>query len=323
MTKALNHYFPVLDDGFCALKGFMGTDDEIEQAARVSYGKGTRKVSDTKNLLRYLLRHHHTTPFEMGELKFHIRAPIYVIRQWHRHRTWSYNEYSGRYSEMIDSMEKTAPDKWRGQSGSNKQGSEGFLPLDDFELRDEEDHPDGGPAFTRYDGGKTLSEDEQELQENLTYHYQRRLESGVAKEQARKDLPVSNYTEMYAKVDLKNLFGFLRLRCDSQAQWEIRQYANIMAGAVQQLFPISFEAWYDYHYMASSFTRLDKLMLNFHMRELEEGLHREGMSYDAYAEEIGMGKRELAEFWDKLTPPDEQDFSLDFSKEYQIGKKNG
>jgi thymidylate synthase (FAD) len=296
MTKVLNHYFPVLDDGFCALKGFMGTDDEIEQAARVSYGKGTRQVSDTKNLLRYLLRHHHTTPFEMGELKFHIRAPIYVIRQWHRHRTWSYNEYSGRYSEMIDSMEKTDPSKWREQSGSNKQGSDGFLSESEF--------------------GSILSHEESSLHEDMTKIYQRRLAEGVAKEQARKDLPVSNYTEMYAKVDLKNLFGFLRLRCDSHAQWEIRQYANIMAGAVEQLFPISFEAWYDYHYMASSFTRLDKLMLQIHMDSHLQRIPLDDGDYEGYAEEIGMGKRELAEFWDKLNPPDEQDFSLDFSKEY-------
>lgn len=297
MTKTLNHYFPVLDDGFCALKGFMGNDDEIEQAARVSYGKGTRKTSDTRNLLRFLLRHHHTTPFEMGEVKFHIRAPIYVIRQWHRHRTWSYNEYSGRYSEMIDSMEKTHADKWREQSGSNKQGSGGFL--DPFQ-------------------GQHLSESEAFLHGDMTKVYQDRLTQGVAKEQARKDLPVSNYTEMYAKVDLKNLFGFLRLRCDSQAQWEIRQYANIMAGAVQELFPISFEAWYDYHYTASSFTRLDKLMLEFYMKEISETLHRENHSYEDYAKEIGMGKRELTEFWNKILPVEDQDFSLDFSKTYEI-----
>lgn len=303
MTQALNHYFSVLDDGFCALKGFMGTDDEIEQAARVSYGKGTRKVSDTRNLLRYLLRHHHTTPFEMGELKFHIRAPIYVIRQWHRHRTWSYNEYSGRYSEMIDSMEKTDPSRWRLQSGSNKQGSDGFLKSQGNTFE-----PDGG----------TLSRQESNLHEDIREVYQDRLDAGVAKEQARKDLPVSNYTEMYAKVDLKNLFGFLRLRCDSHAQWEIRQYANIMAGAVKELFPISFEAWYDYHYTASSFTRLDKLMLDFHMKEITENLHRESRGHDDYAEEIGMGKRELDEFWQKIEPVEPQDFSLNFNNTYEV-----
>lgn len=302
MSKALDHYFPVLDDGFCALKGFMGTDDEIEQAARVSYGKGTRKVSDTRNLLRYLLRHHHTTPFEMGELKFHIRAPIYVIRQWHRHRTWSYNEYSGRYSEMIDSMEKTDPARWRSQSKSNKQGSGDFLLSKD--------------PSSAYDG-QYFSSAESSLHNEMTSIYQERLAQGVAKEQARKDLPVSNYTEMYAKVDLKNLFGFLRLRCDSHAQWEIRQYANIMAGAVQELFPLSFEAWYDYHYTSSNLTRLDKLMLKFEMNAIRSG-NEEGVDYEGYAEQIGMGKRELNEFWDKINPVDDQDFTLNFNEEYKI-----
>mgnify|MGYP003642075857 CR=1 FL=1 len=303
LTDPLNHYFPVLDDGFIALKGSMGSDEEIEQAARVSYGKGTRKVSDTRNLLRFLLRHHHTTPFEMGELKFHLRAPIYVIRQWHRHRTWSYNEYSGRYSEMIDSMEKTDPAKWRLQSGSNKQGSDGFLSVENS-------------SELEFDGGQALSEDEGYLQSNITYQYQKRLKAGVAKEQARKDLPVSNYTEMYAKVDLKNLFGFLRLRCDSHAQWEIRQYANVMAGVVQQLFPISFEAWYDYHYTSSNLTRLDKILLYYYIGTVADIVDVEKIG--AYATSIGMGKRELDEFWQKIKPAENQDFTLDFSKTYDM-----
>jgi thymidylate synthase (FAD) len=302
MNKLIDHYFPVLDDGFIALKDYMGSDETIEQSARVSYGKGTRATSDTRHLLRFLLRHHHSTPFEMADLRWHIRMPIYVARQWMRHRTFSFNEYSGRYSEMIDSMEKTDPYKWRLQSGSNKQGSDGFL------------KPEGN-SFEP-DGGR-LSREEATLHEDIRSCYQERLDAGIAKEQARKDLPVSNYTEMYAKVDLKNLFGFLRLRCDSHAQWEIRQYANIMAGAVQELFPISFEAWYDYHYTSSNLTRLDKLMLRFEI-EAVRSANEGGDDYAGYAEKIGMGKRELTEFWDKIKPTKIQDFTLDYSKTYDI-----
>jgi thymidylate synthase (FAD) len=314
MSKALEHYFPVLDDGFIALKDYMGSDETIEQSARVSYGKGTRATSDTKHLLRFLLRHHHSTPFEMADLRWHIRMPIYVARQWMRHRTFSFNEYSGRYSEMIDSMEKTDATRWREQSGSNKQGSDGFInsfgenPLNITEGM--YDHT-----------GEFLSDREISLQQEMTMVYQERLKAGVAKEQARKDLPVSNYTEMYAKVDLKNLFGFLRLRCDSHAQWEIRQYANIMAGAVQELFPISFEAWYDYHYTSSNLTRLDKLMLNFHIQSIgTANVSYDSDDFSAYADEIGMGKRELDEFWDKIKPVEHQDFSLDYTKEYKIDR---
>jgi len=310
MSNLLNQYYKVLDDGFVSLKGFMGTDEEIEQAARVSYGKGTRKVSDTRNLIRYLMRHHHTTPTEMGELKFHIRAPIYVIRQWHRHRTWSYNEYSGRYSEMIDSCQKTEEGEWRGQSKTNKQGSDNSG-VDWPENADMDEIY--APHMDNLSAQKFLSvRDEAELIRSR-HLYEERLKFGVAKEQARKNLPVSNYTEMYAKVDLKNLLGFFRLRCDSHAQLEIRQFANVMASITKSLFPLSFEAWYDYHFMSAGFTRLDRMLLSFYMHFLERCEHGSvtNESIEDRAKLIGMSSREITEFWEKLNLPEEIDFSLD------------
>lgn len=304
----INKYFKVLDDGFIALKGYMGSDLDIEQAARVSYGKGTRKVSDTRSLLRYLMRHHHTTPFEMSELTFHIRLPIYVVRQWHRHRTWSYNEYSGRYSEMIDSMEKTS--EWRSQSGTNKQGSGDKI---------SDEWADGFEKMEVFGTvGDFLSGQEKELHETLTEAYKMRLSIGVAKEQARKDLPVSNYTEMYAKTDLKNLMHFMSLRCDSHAQLEIRLYANIIAGIVKELFPITFEAWYDYAFTASNWTRLDKTLLALLLSNCGSSFHdfKGDDKIDKMAEEIGMSKRELDEFWEKYMGYPEDNFSLDNIKEY-------
>ena len=310
-NKLIGKKFPLLDDGFICLMDYMGSDEDIEQAARVSYGKGTRKVSDTKNLLRFLMRHHHSTPFEMAEVKLLIRCPLYVVRQWHRHRTWSYNEYSGRYSVMIDSMEKIQPDSWRTQSKTNKQGSAEFLL----------EWPEGSKDITDITGtypsmitspGRFLSSEETELHKVLTDVYETRLRLGVAKEQARKDLPVSNYTEFFAKVDLKNLMGFMSLRCDSHAQLEIRVYANKIAGMVKELFPLTFEAWYDYHFNAVNFTRLDRILLQDWIICCHNvGVGRENKEYmESCAEAIGMGKRELIEFWDKISPPTEQDFSL-------------
>ena len=278
-------YFKVLDDGFIALKDYMGSDEDIERSARVSYGKGTRKTSDTRNLIRYLMRHKHTSPFEFPQLVFHVRAPIYIYRQWHRHRTWSYNEYSARYSEMIDSMEKTS--KWRIQSTTNKQGSQ------DGEIK----HPDTFDCKNETTPEDYLSEKEQEIQQRMRNIYEERLVYGVAREQARKDMPVSNYSEMYATVNLHNLFHFMSLRCDSHAQQEIREYANIIASIVKEIFPISFEAWYDYNFCASNLTLLDK-------KVLQKMLSTSISSADLIRlqEEVGMSKREIEEFKTKIRP---------------------
>ena len=229
--------FPVLDDGFVCLVDVMGNDSSVVQAARVSYGEGTKKVSDDRTLIRYLLRHRHTTPFEMAEIKLLVRVPMDCWRQWIRHRTANVNEYSTRYSLAIDSAQTTPPDEWRSQAASNRQGSGDLLPTD---------------------VGTRLSAEETELQDKIRDVYQARIDAGVAREQARKDLPLATYTEAYWKIDLHNLLHFLALRMDSHAQLEIREYARTIGEKiVKPLFPVVWEAFEDYRLGAMFFTRLD------------------------------------------------------------------
>jgi len=230
--------FPVLDDGFVALVDCMGDDGSVVQAARVSYGEGTRKVSDDRQLIRYLLRHAHTTPFEMAELKFVVRVPMDCWRQWIRHRTASINEYSTRYSLAIDSMQSTHDGEWRTQAATNRQGSAGVLSRS---------------------AGHNLTAAEQELQSLARRVYEERLAAGIAREQARKDLPLSTYTEAYWKIDLHNLLHFLALRMDPHAQLEIRRYAETIGQQiVQPLFPLVWEAFVDYRLEAMRLTKLDR-----------------------------------------------------------------
>jgi thymidylate synthase (FAD) len=229
--------FPVLNDGFVCLVDCMGDDGSVVQAARVSYGAGTRHTSDDRTLIRYLMRHRHSTPFEMAEIKLLVRSPMDCWRQWIRHRTANVNEYSTRYSVAIDSMQTTEPDAWRTQSANNRQGSAGLLPED---------------------VGEKLTASERAFQESAERMYQERLELGVAREQARKDLPLSTYTEAYWKCDLHNLLHFLALRMDAHAQLEIRQFATTIGEkVVQPLFPIVWEAFQDYRMQAMMLTRLE------------------------------------------------------------------
>ncbi len=241
LEEILGKKFPVLDDGFVRVIDYMGGDESIVQAARVSYGKGTKKVNEDRGLIRYLLRNFHTTPFEMCEIKLHVRVPMDTWRQWIRHRTANVNEYSTRYSLAIDSSQKTDSNEWRFQAVDNKQGSEGF--------------------FDNAIGSK-LSEREEELQQFAREIYQERLQLGVAREQARKDLPLSTYTEAYWKIDLHNLLNFLALRMDTHAQLEIRSYANVIGNEiVSKWCPIAWEAFKDYRMNAMSFTSLELQIL--------------------------------------------------------------
>ncbi|MFK7818316.1 MAG: FAD-dependent thymidylate synthase [Planctomycetaceae bacterium] len=229
--------FNVLDDGFVCLVDVMGDDSSVVQAARVSYGDGTKKVSDDRTLIRYLLRHRHTTPFEMAEVKLLVRVPMDCWRQWVRHRTANINEYSTRYSLAIDSAQTTPPDQWRTQAKSNRQGSAEPLPVD---------------------LGQKLTDEETELQAKIKSVYESRIEKGVAREQARKDLPLATYTEAYWKVDLHNLCHFLSLRMDSHAQLEIREYATAIGEQIiKPLFPVVWEAFEDYRMGSMFLTRLD------------------------------------------------------------------
>lgn len=266
--------FPVLDDGHVCLVDVMGDDYSVVQAARVSYGEGTKHVSDDRTLIRYLLRHRHTTPFEMAELKFRVRVPMDCWRQWIRHRTANVNEYSTRYSEAIDSQQQTLPGEWRSQIKTNRQGSGDFLsewPEGWASYEDETNWVVQGPHGYKWTFvkqahdynkpitvGEFLTHWEAKNQGFIRKDYDIRLELGVAREQARKDLPLSTYTEAYWKIDLHNLLHFLGLRMDSHAQKEIRDFATVIGEQiVKPLFPIVWEAFEDYRLNAAYLTRLD------------------------------------------------------------------
>lgn len=278
--------FPVLNDGFVCLVDCMGDDSAVVQAARVSYGAGTKKVSDDRTLIRYLLRHRHTTPFEMAEVKLLVRVPMDCWRQWIRHRTANVNEYSTRYSVAIDSLQTTEPDQWRTQAVSNRQGSEGFLSA---EL------------------GEKLTQSEREFQQVARELYQERLEMGVARELARKDLPLCTYTEAYWKIDLHNLLHFLALRMDPHAQLEIRQYAQTIGEKiVQPLFPVVWEAFQDYRMQAMFLSRLElEVIQRLHdyaaERKLVPPFHQEDFlaCQDPAWRELNRS-RERDECWQKL-----------------------
>lgn len=237
LDEILGAPFKVLDDGFVRVVDYMGSDESIVQAARVSYGKGTKKVSEDRGLIRYLLRHQHTTPFEMCEIKFHVRVPMDCWRQWIRHRTANVNEYSTRYSLAIDASQQTPSTEWRMQSKDNKQGSEGFFDTE---------------------RGRFFTAQELELQDFSRRVYEERVSAGMAREQARKDLPLSTYTEAYWKVDLHNLLHFLWLRMDAHAQYEIRMYAKTIGEQiVAKWVPFAWQAFLDYKVNASSLSRIE------------------------------------------------------------------
>jgi len=238
LDEILGRPLPVLDDGYVRVVDYMGSDAAIVQAARVSYGAGTRRVSEDRTLIRYLLRHRHTTPFEMCEIKLHVRVPMDCWRQWIRHRTANVNEYSTRYSLAIDAASRTEPGQWRLQSAANRQGSAGLV---DREV------------------GARLSAREREHQQQARELYQERLDAGVAREQARKDLPLSTYTEAYWKIDLHNLLHFLGLRADSHAQEEIRAYATLIGEqVVSRWVPLAWEAYLDYRAGGLLLTRAER-----------------------------------------------------------------
>ena len=243
LDKILGKEFKVLDKGFIRIVDYMGGDDSIVQAARVSYGKGTKKINEDRGLIRYLLRNRHSTPFEMCEIKLHVKVPMDTWRQWIRHRTANVNEYSTRYSIAIDAFQETSFDRWREQAINNKQGSGNFL---DLEI------------------AKGLSIQESKFHEGARQLYKDRINKGVAREQARKDLPLSTYTEAYWKIDLHNLLHFLALRMDSHAQFEIREYANIIGQKiVKEWCPLTWEAFCDYRVESLNLSNTDVLLINF------------------------------------------------------------
>ena len=231
---------PVLAHGFVALVDYMGDDAAIVQAARVSYGRGTKTLRDDRGLIRYLLRHRHTTPFEMVEVKFLVRLPIFVARQWIRHRSSSVNEYSARYSIVPDEFEVPLPEEVRHQSSRNRQGR--GEPLESTVV-------------------ERFRFDLERVAEDAYAVYSRALEAGVARETARLVLPVAYYTQWYWKTNLWNLFHFLSLRLDPHAQEEIRLYAAEVARLGRLVCPVAFEAFDEFVLESLAFGRREQLAL--------------------------------------------------------------
>ncbi|MCA8932701.1 MAG: FAD-dependent thymidylate synthase [Rhodospirillaceae bacterium] len=245
MEDILFQRLPVLDHGFVRVVDYMGDDAAVVQAARVSYGRGTKQVSQDAGLIRYLMRHWHTTPFEMCEIKLHVKLPIFVARQWIRHRTANVNEYSARYSIMDREFYLPAPDQVAAQSSANRQGrGDGFQPDEAAQVID----------LLRQDAERCyadylwlLNEDEGEAPEADR--------PGLARELARMNLTLNTYTQWYWKTDLHNLMHFLRLRADPHAQYEIRVYAEVIADILQRWVPITAEAFRDYRLEAEQISR--------------------------------------------------------------------
>ena len=229
MEALLYRAIPVLDHGFIRVIDYMGDDGAIVQAARVSYGAGTKHVQNDAGLIRYLMRHWHSTPFEMCEVKLHVKLPVFVARQWIRHRTANVNEYSARYSILDREFYIPAPENLAAQSTANNQGRGEVLSGAESARVLEILKSDAGQAYDHYE--EMLSQDGQQ---------------GLARELARMNLPMNIYTQWYWKTDLHNLFHFLRLRADAHAQYEIRVYAEAIAACVRDWVPLAYGAFEDY-----------------------------------------------------------------------------
>lgn len=256
----LDKEIPVLDKGFVRLVDYLGGDQRIVQAARVSYGAGTKSYRQDRGLIHYLMKHEHTSPFEQVVLTFHAKMPIFVARQWVRHRTARLNEISGRYSIMKDDFYVPEADTMNLQSTDNKQArSDETLPADQK---------------------AQILQQMQDDQATIYAHYQEMIESGLAREIARSNLPLSLYTEWYWQIDLHNLFRFMHLRLDSHAQYEIRVYAEALAECAKAVAPIAYEAFEEHILGAVKFSRAELAALNAIMAGKDSGL--EGRALDAF-----------------------------------------
>ena len=284
LEKILYEAIPILDHGFIRVIDYMGDDSSIVQAARVSYGKGTKKVSTDEGLIRYLLRHWHSTPFEMCEIKYHVKLPIFIARQWIRHRTANVNEYSARYSILDKEFYIPTEDKLAAQSKSNRQGRGDILTGDQAKevlniLKD-----DSTRTYQNYE--KMLNEryDGSVIDEN---------KDGLARELARMNLTLNSYTQWYWKTDLLNLMNFLFLRADIHAQYEIRVYAEAMIETLKKWVPITHSAFLDYRvgaaHVSSKGLQVIKSLLN---------------GNEANFEKSGLSKREWNELMEVLEKKD-------------------
>ena len=299
MTQIPEDAIKCLDKGFVRLVDSMGGDDAIVQAARVSYGQGTSKVSQDRGLIRYLMRHRHTTPFEMVEFKFHCKMPIFVARQWVRHRTANINEYSLRYSEARDEFYYPEPENIQFQSSLNKQGRSGEVP----------------PELKQ----KVLDYFKENSERSFAL-YQELNKAGVARELARSLLPVNIYTEWYWKNDLHNLLHFIGLRSDSHAQYEIRVFSDAMAHYVKEKAPFAWEAYQDYVVHGMRFSKIEKGLLEKQLPERVIDDIVEDIAYQLTAT-LHKGKpREEADLYPLYQKQGGSDSEEDFNLKWDSGE---
>ena len=283
LEEVLYEAFPVLDHGFVRVIDYMGTDSAIVQAARVSYGKGTKKSTEDRGLIHYLLRHAHTTPFEMCEIKFHIKLPFFIARLWLRHRTANVNDYSARYSILDKEFYIPSIEHLAAQSSTNKQGRGQLL----------------SPEYSRYvidllknDAEHAYAHYEELLNEDAEGSIRNPQKEGLTRELARTNLSLNFYTQMYWKIDLHNLMHFLTLRGDAHAQYEIRAYADVMLTLLERWVPFTYEAFLQYRKESARFSKNG-------VETLKRLLKGEPVTQET----SGMSKREWQEFSELLDLP--------------------
>jgi len=269
LEKVLYEAIPILDHGFIRVVDYMGDDTSIVQAARVSYGKGTKKVSTDSGLIKYLMRHWHSTPFEMCEIKYHVKLPIFIARQWIRHRTANVNEYSARYSILDKEFYLPSPEHLATQSQSNRQGRGENL--------------EGKKAkkvldLLKGDAEQTYNNYEIMLNERYDGSIIDEKSSGLARELARMNLTLNTYTQWYWKTDLLNLMNFLRLRADHHAQYEIRAYADAMLDTLKKWVPITHDAFMDYRVGGTEVSSKGKEIIKKLIKGEEISLEQSGLS---------------------------------------------
>ena len=276
LEEVLYEAIPILDHGFIRVVDYMGDDSSVVQAARVSYGKGTKKVSTDSGLIKYLMRHWHSTPFEMCEIKYHVKLPIFIARQWIRHRTANVNEYSARYSILDKEFYLPEPEHLAAQSQINRQGRGDVLKGDQAKKVLD---------LLKNDAEQTYKNYEEMLNERYDGTVIDEGKAGLARELARMNLTLNTYTQWYWKTDLLNLMNFLRLRADHHAQYEIRTYADAMLDTVKKWVPITYEAFMDYRVGGTEVSSKGKIVI-------QKMISGEKISI----EESGLSKRE----WNEL-----------------------
>ena len=269
LEKILYEALPALDHGFVRVVDYMGNDTSIVQAARVSYGKGTKKVSTDSGLIKYLMRHWHSTPFEMCEIKYHIKLPIFIARQWIRHRTANVNEYSARYSILDKEFYLPSSENLAAQSINNRQGRGEIIDGEQAKEVLELLKKDAESTYKNYETMLNQRYDGTTIDNN---------KKGLARELARMNLTLNTYTQWYWKTDLLNLMNFLRLRADSHAQYEIRVYADIMLDTLKRWVPITYEAFLDYRVGGTEVSSKGKIILQKHIKGESVSMEESGLS---------------------------------------------